>query len=256
MNFKTPGIILRSYKYGESSRIIVFLTPVVGKLKASVKGVDRQKSKFSKPQLFNVYSLDVQTKRDREIDIIVSLELKESFLPILKSVQGYAAASYIVELTSEITGFSSEREPLFDEVLSVLKFLSKGSDPLRAVAFYTLKSLYMSGFVGSFTSCSRCAEVQGRFFIDRSGGMICEKCRKNAGGFSEIGAKIASLIEKVVKSPLNTELESEYSAEDVKQVAKVARLMLDFTLPKPLKSLDFLSSVLKKKKKERQKDRL
>ncbi|MCK5159941.1 MAG: recombination protein O N-terminal domain-containing protein, partial [Candidatus Aureabacteria bacterium] len=71
MTFKTPGIILRSYKYGESSRIIVFLTPVIGKLKASAKGVDRQKSKFSKPQLFNVYSLDVQAKRDREIDIIV-----------------------------------------------------------------------------------------------------------------------------------------------------------------------------------------
>ena len=246
MNFKTPGIVLRSYKYGESSRIIVFLTPVVGKLKASVKGVDRQKSKFSKPQLFNVYSLDVQRKRGREIDIIVSLELEESFLPILKSVQSYAAASYIIELTSGITGFSSEREPLFDEVLSVLKFLSKkGADPLRSVAFYTLKALYMSGFVGSFTSCSRCAKGKGRFFIDRSGGVICEKCRKNAGGFPEIGAKTASLIEKVVKSPLNTELEFEYSAEDVKQVAKVARLILDFTLPKPIKSLDFLSSVLR-----------
>ena len=44
--YRDVGIVLRTYKLGESDRIIVFLTQDHGKVRAVAKGIRKTKSKF------------------------------------------------------------------------------------------------------------------------------------------------------------------------------------------------------------------
>ena len=67
--YRDRGIVLRTYKSGESDRIIVFLTENNGKVRAIAKGVRKTRSKFG-GRLEPMSLLDLQLHRGRDLDIV------------------------------------------------------------------------------------------------------------------------------------------------------------------------------------------
>lgn len=83
---RTRGIVLGRTDYGEADRILSFLTPDHGKLKAIAKGVRRSQSKLAGGiELFSVSDISFIPGR-REISTIVSTRLIKHFGNIVKDL--------------------------------------------------------------------------------------------------------------------------------------------------------------------------
>lgn len=82
--FRTRGIVLARTDYAEADRILTFLTPDVGKLKAYARGVRKSKSKLAGGiELFSVSDLSLIPGK-REIDTIISTRLIKHYGNIVK----------------------------------------------------------------------------------------------------------------------------------------------------------------------------
>lgn len=82
--FRTRGIVLARTDYAEADRILTFLTPDRGKLKAYARGVRKTKSKLAGGiELFSVSDLSLIPGK-REIDTLVSTRLIKHFGNIVK----------------------------------------------------------------------------------------------------------------------------------------------------------------------------
>lgn len=97
--FRSQAIILARTDYGEADRIITFITPDHGKVKAIVKAVRRQNSKLAGGiELFSVSDISFIPGR-RDIDTVVSTRLIKHYGHIVKDLaRANAGYSFIKKL--------------------------------------------------------------------------------------------------------------------------------------------------------------
>jgi DNA repair protein RecO (recombination protein O) len=103
--FRTQAIILNRTDYGEADRIITFLTPDHGKVKAIAKGVRKQKSKLAGGiELFSVSDLSFIVGRS-EINTLRSSRLIKHYGNIVKDLDrtnsGYAVIKKLDKATED-----------------------------------------------------------------------------------------------------------------------------------------------------------
>jgi DNA repair protein RecO (recombination protein O) len=103
--FRTKGIILNRTDYGEADRIITFLTPDNGKVRAIAKGVRKSKSKLAGGiELFSVSDISFIPGK-REISTVVSTRLLIHYGEIVKDIDrtnaGYGFIKKLDKATEE-----------------------------------------------------------------------------------------------------------------------------------------------------------
>ena len=72
--YREQGVVLRTYKLGETDRIVHLLTAGRGKVRAVAKGVRKPGSRFG-GRLETFSHLDLQLYEGRNLDIITQTEL-------------------------------------------------------------------------------------------------------------------------------------------------------------------------------------
>jgi DNA repair protein RecO len=106
--FRTQAIILNRTNFGEADRIIGFLTPDHGKVKAIAKGVRRQKSKLAGGiELFSVSDLSFIAGRS-EINTLRSSRLITHYGSIVKDLDRTNAGYSIIKKIDKATEDSPE----------------------------------------------------------------------------------------------------------------------------------------------------
>lgn len=95
--YRTQAIILNRTDYGEADRILGFLTPDHGKLKAIAKGVRKSRSKLAGGiELFSVSDISFIPGR-KEISTIVSTRLIKHYGQIVKDLDRTATAYELIK---------------------------------------------------------------------------------------------------------------------------------------------------------------
>ncbi len=111
--FRTHAIILNRTDYGEADRIISFLTPTHGKVKAIAKGVRKLKSKLAGGiELFSVSDISFIPGR-REISTVVSTRLIKYYDNIVKDLDRTNTAYVLIKRIDKATEDAPE-EAYFD----------------------------------------------------------------------------------------------------------------------------------------------
>lgn len=106
--YTTQGIILARTDYAEADRIITFLTPSHGKLKAIAKAVRKSKSKLAGGiELFCVSDLTVITGRG-EIGTLISTRLFKNYSNIVKDLDRTGAGYELIRMINKSTEDGSE----------------------------------------------------------------------------------------------------------------------------------------------------
>src|SRR5215212_2162225 len=99
--YREQGIVLRTYKLGETDRIVNLLTQGRGKVRAVAKGVRRPGSKFGgRLELFS--HVDLQLYEGRELDIVTQAELVASFTAVREDFVLSACGSTMVEAADRV----------------------------------------------------------------------------------------------------------------------------------------------------------
>ena len=178
--YSDRGVVLRTYKLGESDRIVVMLTEENGKVRAVAKGVRKTKSRFGS-RLEPLSHVSVLLYRGRELDIVNQVESVEPAGPLRNNLDKMTQGLAMLEAVEQIT---LDREPvphIYTMLVGALQALASGGSPLVVAAFYW-KLLASEGLQPELDRCVSCGEEVGEqlpavAFDLLEGGVQCRSCR-------------------------------------------------------------------------------
>jgi DNA repair protein RecO (recombination protein O) len=183
--YKSDALILRTYKLGESDRIVVFLTKDRGKKRGVAKGARRPRSRF-------VGSLEPMTlggvayfeKETRELVSLNYVETMRSPLA-MASPDALGHVEYFAELIDEWSPENDPNERLYRLGAALVEALSVGVpvDPLARYFEYWL--LRLQGVYPSALTCHRCGSTLQEAWLRPDDRVFsCGDCVGAAGGGS------------------------------------------------------------------------
>ena len=95
----TPAVVLHSFKYSESSKIVRLATRELGVQSAIAKGALRPKSKFGATlQALSEGVAQLYVKPNRELHTLAEYDVTKQHVGLARDVRRYAAASALAEL--------------------------------------------------------------------------------------------------------------------------------------------------------------
>ena len=178
----TPAIVLRSWSFGESDKIVCFLTESHGKLTGIAKGAKRSRKRFvNSLEPFSLVNLRFRDRPGGSLAFVEACDLIQVFKELTTSLERIAYASYLTEITDRLSGDREENRALFAHLRDGLSFIEENGASLPFVAFFELKLLRLSGYQPMLGRCRRCGRgwrggMLGWGFSLRDGGILCEGC--------------------------------------------------------------------------------
>ena len=206
----TPGLVLKETRYKESDRIITLLTPGLGVISASAQSSLRLKSKlFSACGLF-CYSEFVLVP-GRNMYTVREADVKNVFHGISSSIEGMSLAMYMAEMASALSPTGDEAAKELRLLLNCFYMISEKKADLRVIK-------------AVFELCESCAQKAGK------------KCNLDAGALFAL-RHICLVEDKKIFG-------FRISVGSLAKLSTAAEQYALTHLDKPLKSYDFLRSVL------------
>jgi DNA repair protein RecO (recombination protein O) len=177
--FRTEGIVLRTYRFGEADLICVLLTADRGKLRTVAHGVRRTASKLgSRMEVLD--HVDVLLARGRtELLSVRQVEPRGSSQRLRDDFATLSAALVIVEAADAATIEHHDDPEYFEMLRRALVALETAEDPSVVATSFLLKTLVHDGAGPVLDQCASCGEDSALVAFDLTeGGLLCSACRR------------------------------------------------------------------------------
>jgi DNA repair protein RecO (recombination protein O) len=175
--YREQGIVLRTYKLGETDRILSVLTQGRGKVRAVAKGVRRPGSRFG-GRLEPFSHVDLQLYEGRNLDIVTQAELLTSFAAVRADYVLSACGSAMVEAADRVVQEDERALRPFLLLLEGLRTLALGpATPASVLDGYLFRLASLAGYHPYLDACAGCGRP-GRHpvFAIAAGGTVCPDC--------------------------------------------------------------------------------
>jgi DNA repair protein RecO (recombination protein O) len=182
----TDAIVLHSFDYLESSRILRLVTREAGVRSVLARGARRSKRRFgSALDLYAQGSAELEIKTGRELDTLSAFDVTQSRPQLGAQLARFTGASAIAELTLRFA--RDDADPgLFDAVMSALDDI--GAAPPDRTRDITLggawRVLLELGVAPTIDNCADChsaiAPDASAMFSHPAGGALCPRCARLA----------------------------------------------------------------------------
>jgi DNA repair protein RecO (recombination protein O) len=247
---KTEAILLRTFDYGESDRIVTFYTRDYGKLRGIAKGARRSRRRFANTLEPFCRSEIVFSRKGRDnLALIEESRVHNHFGGLRQDLEKTLMASYLIDLTDQFTLEDKKSEELFELLYDFLNFIETGNVTESLLRFFEIRLLKCVGYQPVLDRCIACqAPLNGADiyqFNARAGGIRCSAChRTGEASLSCSTGTLKTLLmgQDVDLSRISRLLMSEQSVLESRQI------MLHFIrhlLGKELKSLQVFHQVRK-----------
>lgn len=244
MILKTEAIVLKSFDFRETSRIVTFLTKSYGKIKGVLKGIRKDPKRFgSSVDRFSINDIVYYPSRHSELHLISQCDLKSFFPPIRKDLKKMMAAHYTLELVGAIMPLEERNEEVYQLMLDYFFSLEGTLDINKLIYIFQVKILLLSGFKPHLDSCLTCGRKimdKARFSL-KSGGLICLYCPLNERQVAIISRGTISSILHMEKNNWHESLRLGVSEKIKKELKYVLNNFLVYHLERHLKTQKYLS---------------
>jgi DNA repair protein RecO (recombination protein O) len=134
---RATGLVLRIRPLTETSLIVQWLTPDVGRLSTVAKGARRPKSPFrGKLDLFFLAEFSFRRSRRSDLHALYEVSLQETHAEIRRDLAALEQASYAVRLIEQVTETETPLPEMFRLLLGMLVHFKKNAPtPLTLYAF-------------------------------------------------------------------------------------------------------------------------
>jgi DNA repair protein RecO (recombination protein O) len=247
---KTEAVVLKTIKFGDTSRIATLYTKDHGKVKVIAKGIRTPKSKLAGAlQTFAHIQTVFYKKRTSEIYLLSQADTIKSHQPITKDLNRYVFASAALELLDRLITGEESNPQIFDLTLHTLSFLESCSEESieKSFAHFALKLTELLGYKPKLDKCISCNRIPaGRIilFSSEKGGVICRSCTKGDQTYLRLSKDSVDSALKL--QSIKTEKLDTYNIpkEHLKEISDVILSLLNYHTGrgKDLKSLEFLKS--------------
>jgi DNA repair protein RecO (recombination protein O) len=184
----TPAIILQSFGYSETSKILRLITRTHGVQSVIAKGALRPKSRFGGVlEPFTQGTASFFLRETRDLHTLAGFELQHSRQQLGSDLVRFGGASLLAELVLRVV--SEESDPaLFDAVSTALDRVEQAAPAIvqSVVLAETWALIAQLGFAPALEQCLTCGrgleERDEAMFDYPSGGVRCLYCAAGQGG--------------------------------------------------------------------------
>lgn len=191
--YREQGIVLRSWKLGETDRILNILSQGRGKIRAVAKGVRRPGSRFG-GRLEPYSHVDLQLYEGRNLDVINQAELLASHARVREDYARSACAATMAELVDAVAQEGERDNRLFLLLRAGLQALDAAPpDPAIFVDAYLLRLASVVGFHVFTDACASCRSPGPHAFLSVvRGGSLCADCAP--AGTKAVDARVLATV--------------------------------------------------------------
>ncbi len=179
----TPAIVIHTFPYGDTSKIVRLATPELGVVSAVARGALRAKSRFGAfLQPLSEGAAHLFVKKNRDLQTLTAFDVSVHRAALATDVRRYATAMAMAELVLRCSSEEPHREA-FTLLRNSLDLLAR-TDPDR-VAEVGLTSIWRLVVVLGFAPVTDACAVDGRpiqgelAFSVTEGGFLCSVCARS-----------------------------------------------------------------------------
>jgi DNA repair protein RecO (recombination protein O) len=179
----TRSIILQSFPYSDTSKILRLISPDLGVRSVIAKGAQRPRSRFGGIlELFTEGDAHFYLKEGRDLHTLNAFDLVRSRQGLGRDLAAFSGASLLAELVLRF-GTEEPNEALFSALVRTFDRLAH-SEP-EVAAHHALVGVWemvvILGYEPHLDACVRCGAVPAndeatRFDVE-AGGVACTRCR-------------------------------------------------------------------------------
>ena len=237
--YREQGIVLRTYKLGETDRIVNLLTQGRGKVRAVAKGVRRPGSKFG-GRLEPFSHVDLQLYEGQNLDLISQAELITPFAEVRNDYALSACGSAMVEAMDRVAQEDERSNRLVLLLLDGLRALAAvPHHPSAVLDAYLLRLASIAGYHPYLDACASCGTPGAHTVFNLgAGGVLCPVCAP--AGSHGLDPAVIVLLSRFASA----DLRSLDTAQDEPRIRRAAGTLvnsfLTYHLGKPLRSWDLV----------------
>lgn len=242
----SPAIVLRSRPFGESDKIVSFLTEAYGKLTGIAKGALRSRKRFvNSLEPFALVNLHFYDRPQSDLAFILAADLQHVFRRLTAGLDRIAYASYLTEITDGLIGDREENPAAFQHLKDGLAYLDGSGASLRFLTFFELKLLRLAGYQPIFDYCKGCrksrqTKAERWHFSPADGGILCELCAQRSREIlplSELAVRVLADLQNENSVPA---VRLTLPAPVVMEIRSVALRFVEYHVGREIRSAPFL----------------
>lgn len=232
---REQGIVLRGFPFGEADRIVVFVSPNQGQLRAVARGVRRTKSRFG-GRLEPLTHVDLVLYQGRNLPTITQVSVIEPFPRLRNDLDAVLAAGSMAEVIGKVVVEGEPSHRLFLLLQRGLHALENGARGMDLVTSFLLKLMDALGQAPALRWCAACGgDGPLERFSLAGGGLVCRRC--DAGGSFRLREGLTAYLAGLAISDL-----SGFTGEDgpmAGDAVGLARRFVEFHIESGLSGLAY-----------------
>jgi len=235
--YRDEGIVLRTTKLGESDRIVTFVTPGHGKVRAVAKGARKPKSRL-RGRVEPLTHVQMLCWKGRELDIVNQVEVVDSHRVSREDLDRLPLALTMLEVVDHVALEHHAMPDHFKMLAGALRSLDEHASPVLLGAFLW-KLLALEGVGPPLDHCARCGLDEALVAFDASeGGFLCVSCRRG----QSVSEETLSLIGRILGGDLRGAL-GEPAGRATAEVERLATLATEHHLDRRMRSTHSLEAL-------------
>lgn len=178
----TPAVVVRTRAFGESDKIVTFLTRDLGKIAGIAKGARRSKRRFVNVlEPFTHVDVTLRLRPGHDLAFVNACVLRDAPISLARDLMKFAYASYVLELTDRMVREREAGPETYELVRDAIALLEHGEAEPGVLRAFELHLLRLTGYEPELDRCRRCATAVSAgttmYVHPARGGVLCARCR-------------------------------------------------------------------------------
>jgi len=235
---KIRGIVVKSFDYLESDKLLTLLSFEKGSVTVKAKGVRKTGAKlaYGARQFF---CGDFECVESHGKLIMTGVERVHDFSDIASDLDKYYTACHFAEIALAVIMEEHPDEEMLRMFLNTLHILSKDSVNLKLlISIYEIRTAALSGFAPVMDECVVCGSHKNsmRFSLDH-GGLVC--CAPGV----EIDNNIKHFIEVLTECEMKEMFSLSVPENSLEQLNKLSRKYIETVLDRKFTTLNSIIDI-------------
>lgn len=242
----SAAVVLRWRSYGESDKIVTFLTKDFGKLTGIGKGAKNSRRRFPNSlELLARVRVQFRLRNEASLAFLESCELTS---PNSKDwdPRRLAYGAYLAELVEQMTVEWNPSPEIYELLVEALGSLDRGPATAAFLRAFELQLLERAGFASPLDHCQRCGsslDATGESFFDpRQGAFSCTRCHPGEDSHFAVPAALIGRLRDLRGARLSGCAEHPLGANR-ELAARLTGELLALHLVRPLKSIRLIEQL-------------
>jgi DNA repair protein RecO (recombination protein O) len=246
LSLVSPAIVLRTRPFGESDKIVSFLTENHGKFTGIAKGAFRSRKRFvNSLEPFSLVNLSFQDRAHNNLSFLLAADLIQGPGGLMTDLERIAHASYLVEITDGLIGEREENRAVFEHLQGGLRHLEQNGASLRFLTSFELKLLRLTGYQPALDNCKKCRRrwpdgSSQWYFSLLDGGLACDSCSRSCRELLPLGRTAVEILAALQAEEASLPGRVSLPATVIAEMRAALSRFIQYHMGREIKSAPFL----------------